>query len=179
MKSLILILVFFTSITYSQEVEKDIKRISKAYAIIESNLKDYTIKQVNADNYSAEGGDAYGYLKEGSLEKINVALYGESGKNFYDFYYENNTLIFALFTRHQYNTPFYFDKKMAEEYGVDEFFDETKTKIIENRYYFKKDELIKWLNHDKKEVRTTSEDLKRQVENLLELSNDLKKEILK
>ena len=127
--------------------------------------------------YSTEGGEATAYLKEDEIKKMNCVLYGESGKRFLSFYYEANLLIFVLDTRYRYNVPMYWNAEMATEYGVDAFFDEAKTNIEENRYYFKDNKIIHWLADDKKELQATRENIEMEAKAIVELSNNLRKEI--
>jgi len=175
MKAIQLLLLLCGSLVMGQSIEEDIETISKTYAQIEANLKKHASKQINVDNQSTEGGEAIGYFDGKTLKKMDVSLLGETGKNFYSFYYSDDKLIFALFTRHQYNAPFYFDKKMAKEYGVDEFFDESKTEILENRYYFKKNTLLRWVNSKGEIENNTADEFEIEAQNIIELSNDLKK----
>lgn len=177
MKAILLVLVLLTSNGNAQDTEKDVKSISYTYSQIESKLKDFKTKLVNADGMSAEGGDATAYMKGDTIQKINLSLFGEMGKNFYSFYYKDDSLILVLFTRHQYNAPFYFDKKMAEEYGADTFFDANKTEILEYRYYLKNNEIIRSIGPENETPSPTPQDLKKETSNLIELSNELKSKI--
>jgi len=177
MKITLLILVFMTSIASAQDIEKEVNSIYKSYTKIESKLNDFNTKLVNTDGLSTEGGEATAYLKENTVKKIDVSLYGETGKDFYSLYYQDDELIFVLYTRHQYNAPFYFDKKMAKEYGADTFFDESKTEILENRYFLNNDEIIQWIGPENEIMSTTTQNIKTETSNLINLSNELKGKI--
>ncbi|QLG45459.1 hypothetical protein [Costertonia aggregata] len=177
MKFFFLLLFLFVSVGFSQDVERDIQMIRQEYGNIESSFNNFEKKTVSIMNQSTEGGEATAYIKSNRIKKVNTILLGETGKDVFVFYYKDDSLFFVLSTRHHYNVPIYWDAKTAEEYEVDEVFDESKTKIEENRYYFKDNEIIKWLGNDEKPIRTTPEVYEKEAQILVELSNELKQEI--
>ncbi|MFS4468955.1 hypothetical protein [Maribacter sp. 2210JD10-5] len=179
MKSIFVLLVLSVFMAKAQEIEKALQEIRQEYHNIESNLSDYTTKTISVDHQSTEGGYATAYLQDNQIKAIKAGFAGETGKNFYDFYYNQEGLLFVLATRHQYNRPFYWDAEAAKESGDNEVFDEAKTKIVEQCYYFKNDVLIHGLDNDKKKVNLEEEKMLSGQKELLELSETLKKDIAK
>jgi len=64
-----------------------------------------------------------------------------------------------------YNQPIYWDMNKAKENSDSEVFDISKSKIIENRYYFDTNEkLILFIDKDKKNIRAKAELKKSETE---------------
>jgi hypothetical protein len=66
----------------------------------------------------------------------------------------------------------YLDNAQAKAAGVEPF-DPTKTTTTENRYYFKNNQLIRWLDHQKKAIASNTSNYQLQAKTLLADSNRL------
>ena len=130
-------------------------------------------ESIELNNYSSEGGVAKAYRDvKGELRLIKVELYGESGKMFEEYYYQNGLLIFVYSEDHRYNVPFYITPEKAKEIGSEPF-DSQKTKIVENRYYFDNMKMIRWLNTGNKQVNATSKDFKETEKETIKFSREI------
>ncbi len=114
-----------------------------------------TKDSIELSNQSTESGQLI-TLKDtnGNIRKLIATYYGESGKLIDEYYLSNNKLIFYLTRQFIYNRPIYWDMNKAKENNDSEVFDISKSKIIENRYYFDSNEkLILFIDKDKKNIR--------------------------
>jgi hypothetical protein len=171
-----LIILFFLSCSlFTKAQKKDtFKEIKTAYVKITSNKESYLQKNVDVDEFSTEGGYATAYLQNGEVKLIEVGSAFETGKSFLNLYYKQNELFFVLQTEHRYNRPFYYDAEAAQENNDSEAFDESKTIITENRYYFNRGELIRWINEDG-DIKKMEDDT--QLKNILTLETTIKKKL--
>ena len=69
-----------------------------------------------------------------------------------EYYFDEAGLIFVFEQEYRYNRPIYWDAERAKENGDEEVFDINKSVIIENRYYFNGDEMVRWLDRDYEQV---------------------------
>jgi hypothetical protein len=175
MKNIILlaiVLLFSSQIIYGKDGD-DIKNIKKMFNEIEqkanSSYLGYSRFQMVDNSNSTEGGMIIAYVLKKKFKKISVKYLGEMGKNDTDFYLKDNKIFFVYDVRTNYNAPVYLTKLEAKKQGI-EAFNPKKSKKDENRFYFKDNKLIKWLNSDKKEVDVNSKES-------LTKSSDLQKEI--
>ncbi|WP_020394877.1 hypothetical protein [Thiolinea disciformis] len=153
--------------------ESVISQIRQEYNTIRKKLPLLNKTKTDLSGYSAEGGNATAYKDSNkNIQLIKVELYGESGKLHKEFYYKNRSLIFTFSQNHRYNVPFYITPELAKDAGGIAF-DPQKTKITEDRYYFDKGKMIRWIDENKKEVTITSKAFKESEQNTLKFSNEL------
>ena len=145
-----------------QEIIQDIR---KKYKIINDNCNLYKRISSGLMGYSTEGGNIVAYFDNADLRKAVVTYYGETGKVIYEYYVWDNDVFFIFRQDFYYNSPIYWTEDKPEE-GI-EAYDENKTKIFENRYYFSNDKLIRWIDPDKKFVNPESEEFKKEESDLL------------
>lgn len=136
-----------SNITY---IRNQFKKVSTMTASIKPDT-------VDMENISAEGAELLVYKNKGNLIKLLLTAYGETGKSVTEYYFDNREMVFAYVITHQYNRPMYLTKEKAKETGDTEWFDQKKTKLSENRYYFKDEKLIRWIGPDKKTVPVSAE----------------------
>jgi hypothetical protein len=148
-------------------------RIRKEYQSILSALPRLKAESFELTGYSTEGGEAKAFRdRNGDIRLIKVELFFESGKVLEEFYYEKGALIFAFYQSHRYNAPFYVTPETAKEIGGVSF-DPKKTTVTEDRYYFDKGSMIRWLNEDKVAVKPENKDFKDAEKEILETSNEM------
>jgi len=166
-------MAFFIFCVSLASADPRIADIRKEYQTIRGALSTYTQEVVELDGYSAEGGTAKAFRDaKGNIRFIRVELYGESGKVFEEYYYRNGRLLFAFYEHHRYNVPFNVSKETAKELGIEPF-DPKKTKITEDRYYFDKGTMIKWLDEEKKDVEIKSRDFQDKAKEVIDFSNEM------
>jgi GH24 family phage-related lysozyme (muramidase) len=150
-----------------------IANIRQAYEQTHNNLCKFKTTEFDAGVNSSEGVEAKAFRdKDGQIKLIKTIIYGEMGKNTREYYYANNQLIFVLDSNQTYNAPMYLDDVQAKAAGVAPF-DPTKTTTTENRYYFKNNQLIRWLDPQKKAIASNTSNYQLQAKTLLADSNRL------
>lgn len=150
-----------------------IATIRQAYEQTHNNLCKFKTTEFDAGTNSSEGVEAKAFRdKDGQIKLIKTIIYSEMGKNTREYYYANNQLIFVLDATQTYNAPMYLDDVQAKAAGVEPF-DPTKTTTTENRYYFKNNQLIRWLDPQKKAIASNTSNYQLQAKTLLADSNRL------
>jgi len=169
------VLSFFLAFSMSaQSIKSDIKKIKKSYKEIVKNKDSYINKSTDLMGGSSEGGHAIAYFEDNNIRLIDVTWYGEMGKTARSYYYKNEKLFFIFEEIYTYNAPIYYDKEAAKEDNSVAFFDDKKTTRLENRYYYKNNELIRVLDHTKKEQNLSLIETKENGNRLLKEAFDLK-----
>ena len=146
------LLLFGSEIIVAQTTDSMINDIRIKYKNIRDNFSTYDTTMAELWGESTDGGQAVAYYDGEAIKLIEVTWFGEMGKRKIEYYFDNGQLFFAFNAEYDYNRPMYWDEKTAKEYEDNEVFDDSKTKIKENRYYFNNGRLIRWLAKDKKEV---------------------------
>ncbi len=156
----VLLTFLFVALNFvmGQSNDSIIKDIRSNYTEIRTHLETCSFLTTEVMGESTEGGEAKAYFDSEKLKLIEVVLYGETGKYAVEYYFNNGLLFFSFEQHFTYNRPIYWDKKMAEEYNDSEVFNPEKTIIIEDRYYFNEEKLIRWIDNDKNEVDLSSEE---------------------
>lgn len=157
--------------------QKIIFDIEEDFSEINSNINAYKIVKKDIFGKSTEGGDAIYYFDNKNLKKIIETYYGEMGQLIREYYYKDGQLFFVLNQDHEYNRPMYWDEKTARENNDDEFFDQNKSKILEERYYFLENKLVIWLDNEKKEVKNSRDVFKEKESEIIEDSQKLKEKL--
>lgn len=154
MKSLILTslltLLLYQLVVAQTASDADIRYIREQFKKINEQAGTTAPKTFTIDE--GEGGEVSIYTADSRMVKVTATFYGETGKLIEDYYFDDQGLIFVFVQEFSYNRPIYYDKEVAKKNEDDEWFDESKTEVEENRYYFKNEQLIRWLDPDKKEI---------------------------
>lgn len=145
-------LLLCANFLFSQFADSVVKNIRIKYESIRSSIKYYDSVSVDVWDESTEGGELTGFYKKKDLKLIRVAYFGETGMKEIEYYFDNDQLFFVFEKYYRYNRPIYWDKEHMEESNDSVTFDPAKTIATENRYYFHKGKLIRWLDDDKKQV---------------------------
>jgi hypothetical protein len=119
----------------SQE-KQPVSSIRQRYAAINKGLAKYRVVKKELSGFSTEGGELIAYFDGPAIVKIAATYLGETGRSFEEFYYWNEKLIFVYRKQDTYDEPM--SGKVV--------------KTRENRFYFSKDELIRWINENAKQV---------------------------
>jgi hypothetical protein len=109
-----------------------IKKIRLDFSTINSRLTSYKKKSKDVFDMSAEGGEVTGYYDKALLVKLHSVFYGETGKVEIDYYFNKEGLFFLYKKETFYDKPIYVKGFKIKN-------------IEENRFYFYKNELIRWL----------------------------------
>ena len=147
----------------AQSVAQQKRHIRTVYADTNRNLPVY--KVTSYDVYqSTEGGEVSLYFNHAQLKKIKEVHFGETGKVIFEYYFDDQGLVFIFEQIHDYNAP-------ITQFEADEdipAFDPNKSRIEENRYYFCQGKMIEWLDENKRPVTPNS---KRYIDKQNELLN--------
>ncbi len=144
-------LLFFIFFFFCSQAKDGISVIKTKCELINKNLKNFSRKTIEDAGQSADGGTITAYYERSKLQRITAEYFGESGKNNSDYYFDDGVLIFVVEKDFKYNRPYYYDKKAAQENDDTEWYDNKKTKIETNRFYFNNGILFKWVNAANKE----------------------------
>ncbi|MES2063488.1 MAG: hypothetical protein V4456_16285 [Bacteroidota bacterium] len=118
------------------DTAKTIEKIREEYKIVNENQTKYHLLEKDLIGETTEGGFLAAYLDGRDLRKIKATYYKETGKVIEEYYFNQNELFFAFVQEYYYNKPIYEQgSKIAS--------------IKEDRYYFNKKLLLKWLNNRK------------------------------
>jgi hypothetical protein len=121
----------------SDSVEIIIKKIRAEFNKINSDTSRMRVIKEDVNGQSTEGGAATKFYENDVLKKIRVVFYGETGKSQTEYYFLNGQLFFCFEQNDYYNKPLY-EKGMRVK------------KKAENRFYFGKQKLIRWITADGK-----------------------------
>ena len=137
---------------FTQSVEADIKFIRSVFKEVNDYANTIQPAIIDANGLSAEGGELKVYERSGQVIKITAVHLGETGRLVADYYFHKGDLMFVFDQDYRYNRPFTWTKEVALANGDKEWYDPDKTSLQEDRYYYKKGKLIRWLNHEKIEM---------------------------
>lgn len=148
----LIVLLIFKGVLFSQSTDSLIKSIQAKCQYIHTNLKTYDTILKEEWEGSSEGGEIIGYHKNKDIKIIKGVYFGETGKTETQYCFDDSELIFYFEKRYEYNRPIYWDKEHLQENSDSTIFDLSKTTITEERLYYHKEKLIRWIRNGKKEV---------------------------
>jgi hypothetical protein len=126
----ILFILFFSTSILSQDFQQD--EINYKINQIDSNLYTYQKFEELILGQSTEGGSITAYFNNNDLKKINVIYYGETGRDEYDYYLEEDKLLAFIYSQYHYKEHIFLS-------------DSVEIKQIEIfKYYFSNDTIISW-----------------------------------
>lgn len=170
-KKLILFLCMLFTVSFSAPQMLSVDQIRSEYEYIQSIMKSYTKVDVSDNEESSEGGMLSYYYDKQKLKIITAEYLSETGKLKEEVYFYENYPMFIYRETHKYNAVMY-DKK----------FDDKKTKVFKERYYFDSNKnLIMYIDPkgtqitDAKKLQNISIDMKKEVVKLLQKRNSGKK----
>ncbi|MCX2486563.1 hypothetical protein [Pedobacter sp. MR2016-24] len=136
-----------------------IKTIKAEYAAI--NNGSFTKKKKDLSGLSAEGGELITYYKKLAVVKEHAILYGEMGKVEIDLYYNATGLFFVYKKETFYDQPMYVKGSKVKS-------------LTQNRYYFHKGGMIRWIGTDHRTVSPGSTAYREEAGNVMELAAQIK-----
>jgi hypothetical protein len=139
----------------SSQTTASIQAIRQQYAAINKGARRYRKIRKELSGFSLEGGELLAYFDGPAIVKIVANHFGESGRAVEEYYYSNGKLIFV------YRKHYRYDKPMSGKV----------VSTQENRFYFKNDRLISWVNEDGKQVASASDEFKQRQDEYLESSS--------
>jgi hypothetical protein len=121
------------------QTQDPVEAIRQHYANINQKVARYRRVKKNLSGFSAEGGELVAYFHGPTVMKMVATFLGESGRAVEEYYFWNGQLIFVLQTDNRYDKPF---GKIVRK--------------TENRFYFKDDKMIRWVDEKGEEVPSDS-----------------------
>ena len=147
-KLFVLALLLFISISSCKRKQEDILTdIKKKKEEINNGLNKLTKRQVD-DLTSLTGGAITGYYRDEEIRKIYYEHFGEKSRVFSEYYFDDGMLIFIMKQEFNYNRPQSYTEELSKINNDSEWYDDKKTKLQINRFYFDKNKLIKWIDGD-------------------------------
>ena len=169
-KQLFLLLCILFSVSFSAPQLLTVEQIRSEYETVQAAMKNYTKIDVADNDMSTEGGEISYYYDKQKLKVIIAKYYGETGKMNEEIYLYENYPMFVYKETYNYNTPMY-DKK----------FDDKKTKVLKERYYFDSNKnLIRYIDEKGKiivsgdKLQNESINIKNEIVRLLKLRSTKK-----
>lgn len=156
-------------------LSRTINNIKKWATDINNDLTNYEKNAFDLWGESTDGGEITYYRNGDEYKKIEVKIFGETFKSVIEYYFYDSKLIFAFHQRSEYNRPYYWDAKTSKENGDSKVFDINKSKILEDRYYFRGTKLIKWIKGNEEmpilspEFRSAETSVQKDLEHYLDL----------
>lgn len=156
---IITLLIFMAaSPGHAQDSEKTLEQIREWFKEVNANTSQYRKveyadlkmnKDINAEHYSMEGEDIYRlgnvhmtkFFEDEQLVKIVVDFYGDRQDLTSEYYLKDNNLFFVDKVYTVYKKPKWLDE-----------FNETERSTVKNRFYFKDNQLIRWINPEVRSV---------------------------
>lgn len=136
--------------------DTDIADIKKEYAHIRNHLGEYRVVKQEQAGESAEGGILTAYFNDTIVRLIVEEMMGETGKRVTEYYFSGLNVFFIYDVTFTYNRPIYMDSVFAVSAGDNEWHDPSKTKKSEERFYFKNQSMIRWLDKNSKPMNLKS-----------------------
>jgi len=134
--------VYFTA--SSIDTAQVINKIERQYKEINAKIILYDKIEKEVFDETTEGALLTGYYEKGKLKKISGKYYRETGKTLMEYYYDGSNFFFVYSKIFNYEKQIYIDTK-------------AKVKSIEeNKFYFYRGDLIKWIANST-EVPVTSD----------------------
>jgi hypothetical protein len=162
MKKIVFLLLSLSYVTImlAQTEEDLVKKIRAKFNSINSNLNNYKLIEKDIEGESTEGGTMKAYFENDNLVLLHCEFYGESGNVKEDYYYDNGDLFFMFSVNQRYTSHI-----MDENNKI--------ASTTENRYYFDKLKMIRWLDKDKKQVSKASTEFKEAADQIMKESGRL------
>ena len=168
-RKIVIIAILISLVTFgNSNVRSKIAQIRKEYTSTNAE-KNYTVKEIEDNEQSVEGGIIKYYFQNGIVKKIITEYFGETWRGTTEYYIKNGKVYFIFERAEKYKVPYYTNDDWYRENDVEigEVFDSKKSEIFEKRYYF---------DENMKLIRYTDEN-KKNIENVQKLK-EIEKEIL-
>ncbi|KAA3617681.1 MAG: hypothetical protein D8M58_01005 [Calditrichaeota bacterium] len=161
--NVLIVVIIFSIISFAQS-DKQITKIKENYYALKELQPDLEKKSIIEMGYSTGGAEFTFFINDfNQVLIVEAEFLGEIGKSNHEYYYKNDSLFFLLIIDEYYNSPVSSLSMTDEELKEDgmEMLDYSKSSVSENRYYFAKGQLIKWLDNNNKSVQDTTREFKK------------------
>jgi hypothetical protein len=150
-----------------EEKQNTVLKIQQGYSQINSQIE--TFEKIKKDIWgeSTEGGEAEYFIQNGEIQKIIATYLGETGRWQYELFYKKSKVFFVREKIYSYNRPIYWDEELAKEFGDSEIFDDNKTIVSWNEYFFEDEKLIFWINDKQEETQENTQSFKEKEKSIL------------
>ena len=152
----LVLLLSLNCVAFAKPQDADpIPAIRQQYAAINKRAARLRKVKKELSGFSAEGGELVAYFDGKAITKMVATYYGETGRTVEEFYYRDQKLIFAFRKILNYDRPL-------------------SGKVVstsEERFYFNNDQLIRWIDQDKKQVEASNPDYAAKQAEYLEYSS--------
>lgn len=156
---LFIIVIAFTACKKKQE--NILASIRETRTEIDAKLKDYTYRRV--DDMVTEGqGVISGYFRDDEAKKMITERYVKDRRTFTEYYFDDGMLIYVVSQDFIYNKPNTYTEEVARFQNDTEWYDDSKTKLEINKYYFNDNKLIKWTGPSSADVAVNGTDFTEQ-----------------
>lgn len=147
-------LLLITSLLHSCR-EDDITDTVKWCNEVDSNPSKFKTLSFDLNTLTNKEGSILGYMDNGVLVKSTVSVYNELGSDIEYYYYKSGDLVCVRKEKYIYNKPRFYTPEYAAKVGDTAFYEDSKTVVKKNAYYFYDGRMVKWINEEKKDVPET------------------------
>jgi hypothetical protein len=148
---LLVFIAFSVFVSCKKKQENVLQSIRQKQEEINADLSKYTLRQVD-DIISAERGIIIGYFRDEEAKKVQSQHFGKDKRSFVTYYFDDGMLIYVRSEEYVYNKPNTFTEEVARAAGDSVWYDDTKTRLEINQYFFDDNKLIKWTGPSAKDV---------------------------
>lgn len=132
-----------------------VKKYSDVFLSINKNDETFSYEANAVFQLAVTDMKVYSYK---NYTKIVLTFDARGEDRISEYYYYNDKLYFAFTTVAEYAK-----NKDEDEDG----FDHTKKRIVEDRYYFNKEQMIRWIHDKGKHINSTRDEYKKKAEEIL------------
>ncbi len=173
-KILLTLLVFFIPVL--SQNKKYLEIIKSNYYNLKTFQSKLNVKKIVDLSGSAEGAEIVYFFNDlNNVLIVEVEILGETSKSNQNYYFINDSLSFLFVCEEYYNAPtstLLMSVEELEKNGMERL-DHNKSAFSENRFYFFRGKLIKWVDKNHKSVSDTTLEFSRVSNNYLDYSMEL------
>jgi hypothetical protein len=138
--------LLFISLFFSckQSPDDAVTNAKKKSNTINEKLKDYREKRVD-DIVSKAAGTITGYYRDEEIKKIYAEHFSDTNRVFTEYYFDDGMLIYIMQQNFVYNRPVTYTEEKAKAHDDTAWYDDRKTRLEITRYYFHKNNLVRWI----------------------------------
>lgn len=149
---IIITYALFALLCISSCKEDDPGDVIKEYKKISQHLSEYSHKTIDLTGITEIGGTMTGYFKDKSLKMVAVEVFADTGRNYTEFYFSDDNLLFVLREDFSYNRPYHYTEERARANNDTVWYDDKKTVMKTARYYFKDERMMKWVDERGRDI---------------------------
>jgi hypothetical protein len=110
------------------------------------DLPTYKQKSIDLSGRIQQNGTIMGYFDGKDLKMAVATSFSQTGRREENYFFHNNHLIAVHQEDYTYNKPQYITEEVAKTTGDSTWYDDAKTIMKTNWFYYYNDHLVKWID---------------------------------